>query len=152
MMMATNLVVYFSVSGTTKHAAETIAKLTGADIAELTPVEPYSREYDEVVARGQQEKDSKARPAVEPLSVNPNAYQTIYVGFPTWWGQPPMVIQTFFETSALKGKRIIPFTTSVTSTIADSWPMLQQLSQSAQATLEPGLTANSTTTIRQFIQ
>ncbi|WP_054776540.1 flavodoxin [Lacticaseibacillus saniviri] len=95
--MQDTLVVYFSASGTTKRAAETLAKLLGADIAPLQPVEAYSQQYDQIVARGEQEKDQDSRPALEPLSVNLKQYRTIYVGFPTWWSQPPQVIDTFLK-------------------------------------------------------
>lgn len=150
--MQDTLVVYFSASGTTKRAAETLAKLLGADIAPLQPVEAYSQQYDQIVARGEQEKDQDSRPALEPLSVNLKQYRTIYVGFPTWWSQPPQVMDTFFETVHLADKLIVPFTTSMTSTINDSWATLQQLATTAQASLQPGLTANSTAAIREFIQ
>jgi len=150
--MPDTVVIYFSVSKTTERAAQTLAKLLGADIAPLEPVTPYSDQYDQIVARGEREKDQALRPAIKPLPVNLKAYHTVYLGFPTWWANPPMVMTTFFETNDLAGKQIVPFTTSMSSTIADSQAVLQQLANAAGATLEPGLTANSTTAIREFIQ
>ena len=81
------LVVYFSATGTTKAAAEKIAKATNGDIAEIEPVEAYTDadlDWHNDKSRSSVEmKDSKSRPACKPIDVK--QYEVIYIGFPIWW-------------------------------------------------------------------
>lgn len=151
--MTTNskaLILYFSLTGNTAKAAKTVQALTGAAIEEIRPVKPYARDYAGATARGEKEKDGNIHPAMVPLKSDLSQYTTIYLGFPTWWAQPPMIIQTLADQTALAGKVIVPFTTSGGSAIADSEQALDVLAQRSGAALQRGFTANSAAEIKQF--
>ena len=119
-----NLVVYFSVTGNTKALAETIAETTGADIVEIVPETPYTSEdisYNNDNCRANKEQnDDSARPAIANKIENIDDYDTIYLGYPIWWGTMPKIINTFLESYDLSGKTIMPFCTSGGSGIGTS--------------------------------
>lgn len=124
MKTSKSLVAYFSATGTTSAVAQQIAELTGADLFEIAPAHPYTS--SDLNWRNEQSRssvemaDPKARPAMAQPSPDMSRYDTLYLGFPIWWDLPPRIIQTFIEQTALKGKTIIPFATSGSSTISHS--------------------------------
>lgn len=105
------LVVYYSRSGNTEAMANQIQKLTGADIVRIETVKTYPEEYKETTEIAKEELNKNARPAIKGKVDNINQYETIFIGFPIWWGTHPMVIATFLESYNLDGKTIIPFCT-----------------------------------------
>ena len=110
---ATNsLVVYFSWSGNTRNVAQSIQAQTGSDIFEIVPLIPYSDDYNTVVAYAKTEQQENARPEIAGTIDNLDQYDTIYVGFPNWWGDMPMILYTFFDTYDLSGKTVALFCTS----------------------------------------
>ena len=122
------LVVYFSCTGNTKKAAEKIAALTGGDIYEIVPAEPYSAadlNYNNDDCRANREmNDPTARPAIRPAiggdKVDISGYDTVIIGYPIWWGTMPHIINTFIESCELSGKTVLPFCTSGGSGISRS--------------------------------
>ena len=118
------LVVYFSVTGNTKALAETVAETTGADIVEIVPETPYTSEdinYNNDNCRANKEQnDDSARPAIANKIENIDDYDTVYLGYPIWWGTMPKIINTFLESYDLSGKTIMPFCTSGGSGIGTS--------------------------------
>lgn len=84
------LVVYFSATGNTKAAAETLAGLQGADLYEIVPEEPYTEEdldYNDRTTRATAEQnDPDARPVMAGEVLDIDSYEMIYVGYPIWWG------------------------------------------------------------------
>ncbi len=117
------LVVYFSATGTTKSLAETIAETADADIFEIVPKVPYTSEdlnYNSDCRANSEQQDDSARPEFEPVSVNIDDYDTIFIGYPIWWGTMPKIINTFLETYDMSGKTIMPFCTSGGSGISTS--------------------------------
>ena len=126
------LVVYFSNTGNTKRTAEIIADYTGADIFEIEAKEPYTAEdlnYNDSSSRVSKENsDSSARPEIKENIQDLDQYDTIFVGYPTWWGQAPKIMYTLMETNDFSGKTIIPFCTSASSGIGTS---AENLSKSA---------------------
>ncbi len=107
-----SLVVYFSWSGNTEHVAKSIQSQTDSDIFEIVPATPYSDDYDTVLDIAQQEQRDNARPAIANSIENIADYDVIYVGYPNWWGDMPMILYTFFDSYDLSGKTIAPFCTS----------------------------------------
>lgn len=107
-----SLVVYFSWSGNTENVAKSIQTQTDADIFEIVPATPYSGDYDIVVDLAQEEQRNNARPAISGSIENLEQYDVIYVGFPNWWGDMPMILYTFFDTYDLSGKTVALFCTS----------------------------------------
>ena len=80
------LIVYYSISnGNTRRIAEQLQKATGADLAEIETVVPYTGTYNEIVDQGQREVNRGYKPELKPLSVDPEEYDIIAVGTPTWW-------------------------------------------------------------------
>lgn len=110
------LVAYFSATGTTKKAAERIAKAAHATLVEIEPQQPYTAEdldWTNDKSRSSVEmKNKKFRPAIKKLTVNVDDYDVIYLGFPIWWGTCPTIINTFIESNNLEGKTVVPFATS----------------------------------------
>lgn len=128
----TTLVAYFSATGTTKHAANVLAKEHDADLFEITPEQPYTDadlDWTNKQSRSTVEmKDKQSRPAIMNGKVeNLDQYTTVYVGFPIWWYTAPTIINTFIDANraGLKGKTIIIFATSGGSTNAKATKDLQ---------------------------
>ena len=125
------LVVYFSRTGTTKKAAEQIQKLTGADIVRLKTRKEYPSDYDEMLDIAQEEQDSDARPELATQITGFKKYDTILLGYPIWWGEQPMAINTFLESYDFSGKKIIPFCTSGGSGISASVRSMKKICKTA---------------------
>lgn len=110
------LVTYFSASGVTRKAAEELAAVANADIHEIKPAEPYTREdldWRNKKSRSSLEMQNEAsRPALDGAIPDLSEYDTVYIGFPIWWGVAPRVVNTFIENSDLKDKDLIVFATS----------------------------------------
>ena len=110
-----SLVVVFSCTGTTKGVAEKIAALTGAELVDLVPAQPYTAEdlnYNDRSTRATVEQNTPdARPEIaEDISLD--GVTTLYLGYPIWWGQAPRVMSTFVESHDFTGITVIPFCTS----------------------------------------
>ena len=114
--MKKTLVAYFSASGVTKKTAEKLAKVANADLFEIKPAKPYTREdldWTNKNSRSTLEmKDSSFRPEIAEKLGNMSDYDTVFVGFPIWWYVAPTIIDTFLESYDFGGKTIIPFATS----------------------------------------
>ena len=110
------LVAYFSATGTTEKLAERVASVLKADIFEIKPKEPYTRDdlnWNNQNSRSSKEMNNRSfRPEIKEKIANIEDYDTIYVGFPIWWYIAPTIINTFLESYDLTGKTIIPFATS----------------------------------------
>lgn len=134
---ANALIVYFSHSGNTKSVAMEIRKQTGADIFEIVPETPYTTDYDELLDVAQDEKRDNARPAISGTVENLEKYDMIYLGFPNWWADMPMVLYTFLDTYDLSGKTIAPFVTSGGSGFSNTISTIK--SMEPDANIEDGL-------------
>ena len=116
------LVMYFSrtgeeynvgniTKGNTAIVADYIAQKTGADTFEIKPATPYPDEYEACTELAKRELESNTRPALAKNIDNLAQYDTIFVGYPIWWGALPRVVMTFLESNDFSGKKIIPFCT-----------------------------------------
>lgn len=106
------LIVYYSVSnGNTRRIAEQLQKETGADLAEIETVVPYTGTYNEIVEQGQQEVNRGYKPEIKPLAFDPEEYDFIAVGTPTWWYTMAPAVLTFLTEHNWAGKTVIPFQT-----------------------------------------
>ena len=115
------LVAYFSATGTTAESAKKLAAVTGADLHEIKPEQPYTDadlDWQDKQSRSSLEMNDKhSRPAITDKIQNMQDYDTVYVGFPIWWYTCPRVINTFMEAYDFTGKTVIPFATSGGSSI-----------------------------------
>lgn len=132
------LIIYFSMSGTTKAAAEEIQQDTGADIVRLYRATPYPKGYDNYARVADRERRRGIHPAIKHNLPDLSQYDTILIGFPTWWSQPPMVIHSLFEAYDFSGKTIIPFTTSMSTPMKASMPYMRQLAKNDGAKIKNG--------------
>ena len=97
--------------GNTEIIAEMIAKKTGGTLLHVEPAKEYPVKYDDCINVAKKELAQDARPAIKPVSENPEDFDEIYIGYPVWWGEMPMPMFTFLEKYNLKGKTIHPFVT-----------------------------------------
>ena len=117
-----SVVLYFSATGTTKKIAERIANKSGSDIIEIVPKEEYKSEdlnYNSDCRANREQQDSKARPEIKN-TIDLSKYDTIFLGYPIWWGTNPKIILTLLDTYDLTNKTIIPFCTSGSTGIEGS--------------------------------
>ena len=122
--MSTNkaLVVYYSrtgenyavgniAEGNTAIVAKMIAARTGADLFEIRTAKAYAADYDTCIEEAKKELRDDARPEIVGDVADFAKYDTVYVGYPIWWGVPPMCVFTFFEKHDWAGKTVKPFAT-----------------------------------------
>lgn len=128
------LVVYFSWSGNTERVAKSIQSQTGSDIFEIVPKTPYSTDYNTVVDAAKAEQRNNARPEIKDYIPNIADYDTVYVGFPNWWGDMPMILYTFFDTYDLSGKTVALFCTSGGSGLSNTVNEVKALEPNAAVT------------------
>jgi flavodoxin len=128
--MKKTLVVYFSATGTTKAAAEKLAKEHNADLYEIAPEKPYSAadlDWRDKNSRSTIEmKDKSSRPAIKGRCENIADYDTVWIGFPIWWYTAPTIVNTFIEAHDLSGKVLNVFATSGGSDVKDSYNDLKK--------------------------
>lgn len=144
------LVAYFSCTGNTRAVAEQIAALTGGDLFEIVPAQPYTAEdlnYGSKTCRANVEmKDPAARPAIARGLPSFGDYETFYIGYPNWWGTMPRIINTFLESHDFGGKDIRPFCTSGGSGVEKSVADIRKAVPAARVgdgLLIPGSSARS---------
>jgi flavodoxin len=118
------LVAYFSATGTTKRVAQNLAKATGSDLYEIKPVKAYTSAdlnwHDSNSRSSVEMNDPKSRPEIVTGDLSVQNYDTIYLGFPIWWGTAPKVVHTFLEQYDFSGKKIIIFATSGSSGLGNT--------------------------------
>ena len=95
--------------GTTEYMAKVIQEETGADLFEIQTVQEYPTEYRDVTNQASQEKEAGFRPELATHIDNIDEYDTVFVGYPNWWGDMPMALYSFFDEYDLSGKTVIPF-------------------------------------------
>lgn len=127
------LVVYYSASGNTENVANVIADTMGADLFELEPVEPYSNEDlnwtndDSRVTREHENEDERDVELVSATVDNWSDYDTVFIGYPIWWGIAAWPVDEFIETNDFTGKTVIPFATSASSGMGQSGELLEEM-------------------------
>lgn len=126
------LVVYYSATGNTKEAAEYIASATGGDLFELVPAEPYSDEdldWTNQNSRVVYEHDNPDKRNVELTAAtvdNFDEYDTVFIGYPIWWGIAAWPVDGFIGANDFTGKTVIPFCTSASSGLGESGKLLEE--------------------------
>ena len=141
-----------ALTGNTGVVADMIAQATGADLFSIRTVEQYPDTYDATIDQGQQEQSDGARPELATHLENLDSYDTIFLGFPNWWGDMPMAVYTFLDEVDLSGKTVIPFVTSGGSGFSNTISTIQEMEP--QATVQEGLSigASSATGAQQQVE
>ena len=128
------LVVYYSATGSTKKVAENIADAASADIFEITPQEKYTdddlnwSDDDSRVSREHNDEKLRDVPLVTTEVANWASYDTVFIGYPIWWGDAAWVVNNFVKNNDFSGKTVIPFCTSASSGLGNSAKKLEELS------------------------
>ena len=126
------LVLYYSVTNTTKQMAEYIQQKTGADIEAITPVNAYPTVYADLIKRSQEEIQGNVLPELNALKHNVADYDIIFLGYPIWMGTYAQPVKTLLANTDFKGKTVVPFCTSGSSGIKQSIGDLQKAIPGAQ--------------------
>lgn len=168
--MSKTLIVYYSrkgenyvngsvkslAKGNTEVVAEMIAGLTGGDLFEIDTVKPYAADYYTCIEEAKAELQRNARPELKAYPDSLDGYDTIFVGYPNWWGTMPMPVFTFLEHFDLTGKRILPFCTNEGSGMGSSERDLKRICKGAK--VESGLSihgaeaANSRSKVEAWVR
>lgn len=144
--MSKNLIVYYSrkgqnywngsikdlVKGNTEIVAEMIESLAGGDLFEIETVKEYAEDYYTCIEEAKQELRVQARPEIKAYVEHLADYDTIFIGYPNWWGTMPMAICTFLEHYDFSGKKIVPFCTNEGSGMGSSEKDLRKICTGAQ--------------------
>ncbi len=131
------LIVYFSWSNNTDKMANYIHDRIGGDMERIEPVDAYPEDYNETADKAKAERDNGARPKFKELQFNPEDYDTIFIGYPIWWYELPMIMRTFLDTYDLSGKTIVPFNTHEGSGDGGTYDQIK--SEEPNATVLEGL-------------
>ena len=129
--------------GNTKVVADKIVAATGCDSFEIVPVKAYSADYTRCTEEAKAELNANARPAYKG-DIDLSEYDTIYLGYPIWWGTFPMCVFTFIEAhDGFEGKTILPYSTHEGSGLGQSISDLKKLCP--KATIGSGIAINGST-------
>ena len=141
--------------GNTEIVAETLADLTGADLFKIEPLKPYSKSYNECITQAQDDQRRDARPELKAYPDSIDCYDTIFLGYPNYWGSMPMPVFTFLEHFDFSGKVIIPFCTHEGSGMGKSESDIKRLCPDAVVkkglSIKGGCAANAKDKIKHFI-
>ena len=127
------LIAYYSATGNTEAVANMIADATGGDLFELEPVEPYTDDdlnWTDDNSRVSQEHEDESLRDVELVSSTPenwDSYDTVFIGYPIWWGIAAWPVDSFVESNDFTGKTVIPFATSASSGMGESGQLLEEM-------------------------
>ena len=147
------LVAYFSATGTTKRVAEKLATAVNADIYEIKPLAPYTSVdlnwHDSNSRSSVEMKDKSSRPEIAEDNFSVKDYDTVFLGFPIWWGTAPRIVNTFLEKYDFSNKKIIIFATSGSSGIGNTDKDLKP-SVSNSATIVKGKTLNGNPSVEEL--
>ena len=127
------LIVYYSASGNTEEVANYIASATGGDLFEIVPTEIYTdadldwMDDDSRVSREHDNEEERNVPLVSDTVDNWNEYDTVFIGYPIWWGIAAWPVDGFIKANDFIGKTVIPFCTSSSSGLGESGELLKEM-------------------------
>lgn len=127
------LVVYYSASGNTARVAKDIAEAAGADLFEIEPVQPYTdadlnwTNSDSRVSREHDDETLRNVPLKTTEVPNWDSYNTVFIGYPIWWGIAAWPVDNFVKENDFGGKTVIPFATSSSSGMGESGTLLEKM-------------------------
>ncbi|GLC80606.1 flavodoxin [Lacrimispora brassicae] len=125
------VIVDGKVLGNTQYAATVIQENTGADMFPIEPKTPYPTDHGTLVEQAEKEKENKLRPEIKNRIEDISQYDTIFLGYPTWWSDMPMILYSFLDEYDLSGKTIIPFNTHGGSGFANTIDTISELEPDA---------------------
>lgn len=145
------IVIDGKVLGNTQYMAQVIEETTAADIFRIEPETPYPTDHDTLVEQASKEQADETRPAIKSQIENFDQYGTVFVGYPNWWGDMPMLLYTFFDNYDFSGQTIIPFNTHGGSGFSGTINTIQQMEPTAQVMDGLSISRNSIQDAQQEI-
>lgn len=118
--------------GNVEQLAGWVQEETGGDLFPIRVTEPYSSDWDECLARANQERGDDARPALRENVSDLEQYDTVFLGYPNWWYGVPMALLTFLEENDLSGKKVYLFCSHGTGGLANSVELIREASPDAE--------------------
>ena len=141
--------------GNTERVAEFVAEATGGDLFEIETAKDYDADYYRCIEEAKAELKADARPEVrrylEDSGLSMDDYDTIFLGYPNWWGTCPMCVFTFLERYDLTGKRIVPFCTNEGSGMGGSEKHLKKVCKGAAVERGLAVTGNQAANSRDKV-
>ncbi len=128
--------------GNTAVIAKMIARQIGADLFEIEPVTPYPTTYNGLLDISRQEMNEGARPEIADEVEDMDKYDVVFLGYPNWWGDMPMIVYNFLESYDLSGKTIVPFCTNEGSGLSGT---VEAIRDTTGAKVLDGLSVRGTT-------
>ena len=149
------LVVYFSWGGNSKTAAEYAKDITGGDIFEIVPAQPYPRHPMETTEQAREELDNNYLPAIKNQINNLSSYDAIILVYPNWWGTIPQIVKRFLQDNDFSGKTIAPICTHEGSRMGRSLTDIRALCPNSTITegldVRGGSVGSARNTVRDWI-
>lgn len=125
------IIVNGEVLGNTQYVATLLKDKTKGDIFRIEPAVAYPLEHSVLVDQAKEEQVQQVRPAIQNKVENFDQYDTIFIGYPNWWGDMPMILYSFFDTYDFTGKTIVPFNTHGGSGLSNTVKTIQELEPNA---------------------
>ncbi len=109
--MKKTLVIYYSQTGATQQVAQEISQLLGADMLRIEAEQPYNGTYQETIARCMKEREANELPKLKDLNIDLSQYETVFLGYPIWFGTYALPMASLVKSMDFTGKKIVPFCT-----------------------------------------
>lgn len=133
------VVIDGEVLGNTQYVANVIQEQTGGDIYRIEPKTPYPTKHATLIDFAKTEQSNNERPEIKDFIQDITQYDTVFIGYPIWWSDMPMILYSFLDTYDFSGKRIIPFSTHGGSGFANTIKTITELEANANV-LQDGFT------------
>lgn len=149
------LVVYFTWGGNSRNLAGYARDITGGDIFEIVPVQPYPSQYRATTEQARKELDDNYLPAIKNQINNLSSYDTIILCYPNWWGTIPQIVKRFLQDNDFSGKTIAPICTHEGSRMGRSLTDIRALCPNSTITegldVRGGSVGSARNTVRDWI-
>lgn len=149
------LVVYFTWGGNSRTLAGYAKDITGGDIFEIVPAQPYPSQYRATTQQAREELDNNYLPAIRNQINNISSYDTIILVYPIWWGTIPQIVKRFLQDNNFSGKTIAPICTHEGSRMGRSVTDIKALCPNSTITegldVRGGNVGSARNTVRDWI-
>lgn len=149
---ASRVVADDKIYGNTEYVARMITEATGGDLFAIEAEKKYPTPHKALIDEAKREAEAGERPRLTTHINNLNDYDVIFVGYPNWWYDMPMVIYTFFEEYDFKGKTVIPFVTHGGSRFSQSVETVGKLEPDARVVRGPSVSGREVPNARQSVR
>lgn len=138
--------------GNTEYVARSIAKVTTGDLFAIQTEKKYPTPHKALIDEAKREAEAGERPKITSHIQNMEDYDVIFVGYPNWWYDMPMVIYSFFDEYDFKGKTVIPFVTHGGSRFSESVETIKEMEKEARIIEGPSVAGRNVPTAEESIQ